>query len=228
MDDAGFVAGLFSGLAVWAVSGAVLALVAVVRQRRARRREIISLVNRAHAVMFSAMGERLFDEAWIADSDRPLREVKKQYDDLTAQALNLFEPAESDVAFWCAVELYAGWRSPLHGIMEAGLPREANQDGMRIVDPGSMWQPWELPRVELLAEWANVTWPWDYGSRRGPAYGTLGSPGDRARHELVPPNSDVNGDMLTAYANLLTPPNWEPSPRRARELRKMFPPSVEA
>lgn len=224
---AAFNGGLWSGIAVWAVSAAVVGLIAVVRKRRARWREVISLMNRAHAVAFSAIDERLYEDAWVEDSALPLRDAKARYDELTAQALNLFEPAEADVAFWCAVELYAGWRSPLHGLAEAGLPRERNADGTVLLDNGSMWQPYELPRVKMLADWANVVWPWDTGSARGPAYATLATPGDRGRHNIVPPNSDVNGDMLLAYANLIRPPEFDATGRRARELRKMFPHELE-
>lgn len=220
--EASFLGGLFSGAAVWVVSAVLLALVAVVRRRRARRREIIALVNRAHAVVFSAMDEGLFDDAWVAASSEPLREAKTRYDDLSAQALNLFEPAESDVAFWCAVELYAGWRSPTQALVEEGLPRQRMADGTRILDPGSLRRLWALPRAELLAQWANVVWPWDRGNWRGPAYGSLSTPGDSSRHNIVIPNSDTNGDMLRPYATLIRPPNWNPSFLRARQLERMF------
>lgn len=165
--EASFLGGLFSGAAVWVVSAVLLAFVSVVRRRRARRREIIALVNRAHAVAFSAMGEGLFDDAWVAASAEPLREAKIRYDDLSAQALNLFEPAESDVAFWCAIELYAGWISPFQALVEEGVPRERRADRTRILDPGSLRRLWTLPRAELLASWANVMWPWTTATGEG-------------------------------------------------------------
>ncbi|MEU4015815.1 hypothetical protein AB0E56_11175 [Microbacterium sp. NPDC028030] len=212
-----------AGVAVWIVTGALVWAVGLVRARRRRRREIIALVNRAHAIAHSAVSIGLYDQSWIAGSDAPLREAKARYDDLTAQALNLFEPRETDVAFWCAVELYAGWLSPLEELERRGVPRKKPKGGGTLVSFDSLDWGWVLPRAELLADWANVLWPWDVGSARGPEYATRYTAGDRSRHGLVAPNSDDSGDMLRAYANLVRPPRWQPSKRRARQLKRMFP-----
>lgn len=211
-----------AGFGVWVLTAALAWSFGLVRARRRRRREIISLVTRAHNVAQSALDQGAYERAWIEKSELPLREARMRYDDLSSQALNLFEPAETEVAFWCAVELYAGWRSPLEWLEDIDAPRRRVHDDWPLLG-SSLAEAWELPRPQLLADWANVRWPWDVGSIRGPQYAMITGPGDRRRHALVPPNTDVNTDMVLAYANVISPPKWQPGAWQARNLRKMFP-----
>ncbi|MDQ1172940.1 hypothetical protein QE430_001247 [Microbacterium testaceum] len=179
-------------------------------------------MGRAVALQARAVNDGRFDRAWIQDSEGPLSKVREKYDDLTAQALDLFEPGEEVVAFWTAAEFYAGWYAPLQFLRAIGTPRKASQDGWPLLTTNDLSGGWMAARPAELAAWAQVRWPWDRRNARGPRYADLFSAGDRSRHETVVPNSDVNVDMLRAFIHYLPSDGGGPfKPPSAREERRL-------
>jgi hypothetical protein len=132
--------------------------------------------------------------------------MRQRYDDLTIEVFSWFERGEEDVAYWVAVEFYAGWAEPTYSLYERGVPHLQEPGGWPHLTIESMgsgrpggWQP---PRGEMLIGWAN--------NKEGPRYGELFSSGDHSRHHIVTPNGDVNSDMLL-------PPLWTLA-KRERDL----------
>lgn len=214
--------GVIGGALVSMLVGVTGWLTRTVVKRRARRRQIISLMGRAVALQARAINDGRFDRTWIENSSEPLASAHETYDDLTAQALDLFEPGEEVVAMWTAVEFYAGWSDPFHYLSDTGTPRKNPGDGLRLLTTNSLAGGWVAPRPQLLADWARVRWPWDRGSARGPRYADLFTAGDMTRHHIVIPNSDVNVDMLRpfiAYLNRESSNPWRtPSKRETERL----------
>lgn len=217
-----FWAPLVVGLLLWIVAEGVRSWWGRVKTRRDRRRSIISLMGRAVAVQARAIDDGEFDEAYVQDSSRPLGKARARYDDLTAQALDLFEPGEEVVAFWTAAEFYGGWFSPLQWLRDTRVPREGG--GGPLLDSGSLHQGWFQARPQLLAAWAQDGRPWHTGNARGPRYADSFTAGDRSRHNVVIPNSDVNSDMLRPFVLYLggRSPWAKPSRREAARLNRMF------
>src|SRR5690606_6956069 len=114
------------------------------------------------------------------------------------------------VAFWTMVELHAGWQAPLYHAYETGVPRSPRDDGQPLIAPDGNGPGWSPPRPLELVAWARPRWVWDRRNARGPMYGFLGAPGDRERHNIVIPNSDVNVEMLTPWilARSWKGPTW--------------------
>lgn len=215
---------LVVGLVLWVLAEGARSWWLVVGGRAKRRRQIISLMGRAVAVESRAMNDGQFDEAWISNSERALAESRSTYDDLTAQALDLFEPGEEVVALWTAAEFYAGWYSPLQALRHDNVPRERSANGGNLLHTSSLYRQWVFARPAELAAWARVRWPWDRGNARGPRYADLHTPGDRSRHDIVVPNSDVNADMLMPYVLLLASPWSKLSDRETKRLSSKYPP----
>lgn len=217
-----FWAPLVVGLLLWIVAEGVRSWWGRVKTRRDRRRLIISLMGRAVAVQARAIDDGAFDQSYIQDSSKPLAKARARYDDLTAQALDLFEPGEEVVAFWTAAEFYGGWFSPLQWLRDTDTPRDP--EGGRLLDRGGMGDGWSQARPQFLAAWAQDGRPWNTGNARGPRYADLFTAGDRSRHNVVIPNSDVNSDMLRPFVLYLGGRSpWEtPSRREAARLERMF------
>lgn len=160
-----------------------------------------------------------------------LEEIHERYDDLAAQALDLFEPREEVVAMWTAVELYAGWEAPFYEMDARGVPRESGEMGFVVVPPeGAYFGP---ARPQELADWAQVRWPWDRGNARGPRYAEMEGPGDRGRHLMVRPNSEAPPGMLWPFVLYLADKNGRSgskfppmSEREKSRLERMFPPDL--
>jgi hypothetical protein len=192
----GVIAGLLGGALLSVVAAGVRARIELVSARTSRRRRILSIMGRGDALLFRGLRDGVFDEQiHDAKSDR-FEAMRKEYDDLTVQALELFEPGEERVAFWTMVEFYAGIADPLlFGFaLKERLPAGAS---VRLNTMGGSWgddglgevDGFRLPRVEMLADWV--------GGGLGPLYGTFEHPeGDSERHRVVPPNTDVIQDML--------------------------------
>ncbi|MEV4669905.1 hypothetical protein [Microbacterium sp. LWO12-1.2] len=219
------------GLCLFVLAEVVRVWWTSISARRARRRQIISLMGRAVALQSRAIDDGKFDRAYMAESERPLARVRARYDDLTAQALDLFEEGEEVVAFWTAAEFYGGWFSPLEALQAQGTPRSKNKQNLRLVATSDLARAWAPARPEELSEWARVQWPWDRGNRRGPRYATNGTPGDQTRHTVVVPNSDVNADMLRPFILYLkdgASPFDAPSARETRRLDEKYTSENEA
>ena len=207
---------LIVGIALWLITGWVRACIQWSRARKARRRKIVSLLGRARSITFRAIRDGLYEDAFIANSTTPLDPARREYDDITVAALDLFVRGEEEVAFWTAAELYAGFWDPLEYLNNSGLPRKPHPEGWQLIPfeaDGEAWVEDErgervesagyiLPRSNRLAGWAE-------GKDPGPRYGHMFRPGDTLRHNLVHPNSDVNMDMLL-------PPLWNGWGRRPR------------
>ncbi|MDR7188147.1 hypothetical protein J2Y46_000963 [Microbacterium sp. BE35] len=182
--------------------------------------------GRAVSLQSRAIDDGHFDQAPIQNSARPLAKVRAKYDDLTAQALDLFEPGEEIVAFWTAAEFYAGWYSPLETLEAIEVPRAADPDGWRLLSTADLTRGWALAQPQELAEWAHVRWPWDQGNARGHRYATSDTPGDTTRHSIVVPNSDVNSDILRPLVLYLSESSRAsfapPSPRESRRLERNY------
>lgn len=220
MSDAWFSlfwAPLLVGVLLWLAADAVRAGLNRRKARRERRLRIIGALNRADAMVFRAARDGQYVRSWTEKSLEPLRRVQERYDDLVVETLDLFEMGEEDVAFWVAVELYAGFLEPLYWLdahaeefgQDGGAPYlNFEVRGMRLPDG------WTPPRADMLLEWA--------GGGKGPRYGDLFTSGDHARHLVVIPNSDVNLGMLR-------PPIWilaRSAKAGGRASRKQDPPSA--
>jgi hypothetical protein len=213
---------LLVGLALWLLAEAARWWFGSVAGTRARRRKIISLMGRAVALQARAINDGRFDRAWIESSDRSLSKVREKYDDLTAQALDLFEPGEQVVAFWTAAEFYAGWYAPTEFLRATAVPRKKATDGWPLLSTSDLSGGWMAARPAELAAWAQVRWPWDRGNARGPRYADHFSAGDKSRHESVVPNSDVNVDMLRPFILYLPNEHGGPfEPPSKREERRL-------
>lgn len=221
LDWSNFWAPLCVGVLLWLLAEACRAWLSRVGRRQARRRKIISLMGRAAAVQERAIREGDFDLAYSKDSRAPLAVARAQYDDLTARALDLFEPGEEVVAFWTAAEFYASWHAPTQRLREINAPRDPK--GRKLRDYG-LDRGWVPARPELLAEWAQDRRPWNTGNERGPRYADRLGAGDRTRHNIVIPNSDVNVDMMRPFILYLDGAAvWrKPSRREEAHLRRMF------
>ncbi|MGW9111690.1 hypothetical protein [Microbacterium sp. NPDC055683] len=213
-----FWAPLMVGFILWTAAEGVRWWFSQVAQRRARRRRVISLMGRAHAVAFRAIRDGVFDRAYASGAIDTTSAERTQYDDLAAEALDLFEVGEEAVAMWTAVEFYAGWTGPFFQAHADGVPRELPERG-RIFSVQAPMNRWQLARPTELADWADVMWPWDRGNARGPRYGHASAIGDTTRHEVVTPNSDANGDILRPWVLLHGGDPW-PKPSR-REMRRL-------
>lgn len=225
MDDNVFaliVAPLAVGLVLFLLAETVRHWLSTVGERRRRRRQIISLMARAVALQARAIDDRRFDRAYIENSAEPLSATRQKYDDLTAQALDLFEPGEDVVAFWTAVEFHAGWADPLHFLLDRDTPREDPGPNGYLLTTNNLAGGWRAARPELLAQWAQVKWPWDKGNARGPRYADIHTAGDISRHHIVIPNSDVNADMLRPFVWYIrtpkTSPFRTPTPKETKRL----------
>lgn len=193
------------GVLLWLAADWWRATQARKSEKLARRRRIVSLVGRARALAFRAIRDRLYEDAYITSSLKHLADVRREYDDITIEALDLFVEGEEEVAFWTAVELYAGFLDPLDYLEQMGTPRGRNPKGWPLLAPdaegemtsgdGPMQRSgYLLPRAERLVGWASMKDP-------GPRYGDLLREGDKLRHNIVRPNSDGSTDMLR-------PPIW--------------------
>jgi hypothetical protein len=207
---------LISGLVLWFIQDWIRYGYWLSRSRKARRRRIVSLLGRAHSITFRAIRDRLYEEAFLTSSTKPLETVKREYDDITVAALDLFERGEEDVAFWTAVEFHAGFWDPLMFLEDREAPRIPDPKGWPLIPfeaEGESWLEDErgkrvesagyiLPRSHRLSGWAE-------GKDPGPRYGHMFRPGDTLRHNIVPPNSDLNMEMLL-------PPLWTGWGKRSR------------
>jgi len=213
MDDNVFaliVAPLAVGLVLFLLAEIVRLWLSTVGERRKRRRQIISLMARAVALQARAINDGRFDRAYVENSTEPVSAVREKYDDLTAQALDLFEPGEDVVAFWTAVEFHAGWDDPLSYLREKATPRKDPGPNGYLLTTNNLSGGWRAARPELLAQWAQVRRPWDRGNARGPRFADAHSAGDRTRHHIVIPNSDVNADMLRPFIWYIRTPKTSP------------------
>ena len=221
-----FWAPLAVGLILFLLAETVRLWWTAVGARPPRPPAIISLMGRAVALQARAIDDGRFDQAYIERSFRPLSKAREKYDDLTAQALDLFEVGEEVVAFWTAAEFYAGWYSPFEWLTATRTPREPRESGEPLLSTNDLTPGWSPARPEELASWAQVRWPWDRGNSRGPRYGDLWSPGDKTRHAVVIPNSDVNVDMLRPFILYLPNPSGgpfkPPSKREAARLKRRY------
>lgn len=221
------IVGLLVGLVLWLLAEGVRAWVRTVSRRRVRRRHIISLIGRAVALQARAINSGRIENAWVTNTMESLEELHERYDDLSAQALDLFETGEEVVAMWTAVELYAGWEAPFLSMDARRIPRESGPTGL-VPDPpeGICLDP---ARPQELAEWAQVRWPWDRGSARGPRYAEMFGPGDLGRHLMVRPNSESPPGMLWPFVLYLADKNGRSafpriSNRERRRLERLYPP----
>lgn len=223
--------GFAGGALVSLVAAFVGWLVSAVVKRKARRRQIISLMARAVALQARAINDGRFDRAYVENSTDPVSAVREKYDDLTAQALDLFQPGEDVVAFWTAVEFHAGWADPLSYLREKGTPREDPGPGGYLLTTNHLAGGWRAARPELLAQWAQVRWPWDRGNARGPRYADIHTAGDRTRHHIVIPNSDVNADLLKPFIWYIRTPKTDPfrtpTPAETKRLDEEWEPRNE-
>ena len=192
------------------------------RDRIARRWQIVSIMGQATALLQRAVRDGQYEQAWIADSGSPLAAVLERYDDLTVEALTLFTPGEFEVAFWAAVEFYAGFLDPLLLLESYATPRQPSADGFPLLSrdgegpsraewlegygPAGMLS-YTFPRSADLLDWAR-------GRGKGPRFaGDVFNPGgDDYRHYLVKPNSGVPGGMIL-------PPAWLYKQPRPNDLR---------
>lgn len=193
-----FWAPLAVGAILWIAAEGVRSLIvmpAVLRRRR--RRQIITLMGRAESLMARAVRDGLYDEAWLENDLSVLDGLRARYDDLTSETLDLFERGEKDVAFWAAVEFYAGFYDPIQMLCDLETPREKRADGQPLLRP--LWG-WDGPRADLLIPWADRWWPWVRGNSKGPVFGDLTTgKGDGFRHDVVRPNTEVPPDMLLPF-----------------------------
>ncbi|MFJ6680235.1 hypothetical protein ACIQLK_14060 [Microbacterium sp. NPDC091382] len=191
-----FWAPLSVGVGLWLAAEAFRAVRGSIASRRRRRMQIVTLMGRAENLVVRAVRDGLYEEAWISNTSEPLARVREQYDDLTVEALALFEEREGAVSYWAAVEFYAGFEEPLRYLEITNTPRrrERNAPLLHPSQAGVLWYP---PRPALLVYWAKRRWLWVRGNEGGPWFGDMHSEGgDKSRHQAVTPNSCGPGDIL--------------------------------
>ncbi|GAA3625925.1 hypothetical protein GCM10022200_05350 [Microbacterium awajiense] len=225
-----FWAPLAVGVLLWIVAEGVRWVLATVRQRRLRRWKIVSLMGQAEALCLRAIRDGVMDAGYVSHGAQGFAQVRDRYDDLTAEALDLFQRGEEEVAFWAAVEFYAGWWSPHVLAEKLGVPRLHPTDGTLIfqvsertvlgagVDETGSPVSWTLARPDELVDWADVMWPWERGNAWGPRFGDLVTPADSSRHDIVTPNSDSAPDMLRPFILRIGSAFGEVSAREKRRL----------
>ncbi|WP_148060321.1 MULTISPECIES: hypothetical protein [unclassified Rathayibacter] len=208
-----FWAPLFVGLLLWLVAEGVRAIWRLLVIRRlekiARREKIVSALGQARNITFRAVRDGLYEKAWVSESLQPLDETRRRYDDLTEQTLSLFREDEVDVAFWTAVEFYAGFIDPLYSL-DQFHERNSKPNGfprLAMEAEGTLKGGYVLPRPEMLLGWSKL-------KEEGPRFGMQGIVGDATRHRIVTPNSDSSMDMIL-------PPVW--TWRRQQGHRAIWP-----
>ncbi len=151
---------------------------------------------RAVALQARAINDGRFDRAYIEDSTDPVSAVRETYDGFDAQALDLFEPGEDVVAFWVAVEFHAGWDDPL-SVLPPGEGHAARGPRPRglLLTTNHLAGGLANGAARVAGPVGTVKWPWDRGNARGPRFADAHTAGDRTRHHIVIPNSDVNADI---------------------------------
>lgn len=194
------------GVVLWGIAEWVRFISTRRRDNRRRRRQIVSNLVRADLLLKNAMRDGSYDDAYIADSMRPLARLRDRYEQLTAETLDLFEPGEEHVAFWVSVEFYAAFHDPLVRMKDGGVDRERRADGVPLAHPHGNY--YLAPRHDMLLEWS--LW-----RAIGPNYGHRFQMGDRARHNVVVPNSD-------SAVGLLRPPIWLDAARSFAPPRRRF------
>lgn len=191
--SAGIVAGVVGGAALGLISAAISAWSRHVTERRLRRRRIVSLLGRAQTLAFRAVRDGIYEAEYFGAGGERFETFRQEFDQLTVEALDLFEPGEEDVAFWTSAEFYGGFWDPLYFLRESKAVKDGDWPLLPIEAEGSTEYGYILPRPNELVGWAER-------NHAGPFYGDLvsGVDGDRTRHRVVRPNSDVNMDMIRA------------------------------
>jgi hypothetical protein len=183
------------GVALYIVAEAVRGMwrFSVVRraETQARRARIVGGLAQAKNITFRAVRDGLYEESFLANSMQPLAETRRRYDDITEMTLALFREDEGLVAEWTAVEFYAGFLDPLYALEHLGV-RAPDPEGFPLLPleaEGSLSNGYVLPRPDMLLGWSKM-------KTKGPKYGNAETAGDATRHRIVPPNTDVNMDMI--------------------------------
>lgn len=178
--------------------------------RRRRRREILVILAQCSDLVYENVRNGKVAAQWAKPNDPFIQDLSKKYWKLGTKALSLFEIREQVVARWTEVELHAGLVGFFHLLEDHEIPRRtapAQQflNGHLCDGPGPDGRfEYGPPRPSMLAEWAELR-------SYGPIYGSLETPGDESRHQIVLPNSDVETPERLS-------PVHELSPRGARLL----------
>lgn len=224
----GIFAGLASGISVGSLTGIVRARQDERRARTARRKKIMSLLAQAKMLAFRALRDRVYENQYFSRRDTDeYKAFRKEYDDLTAEALGLFEPGEWTVAQWTQIEFYAGFHDFFYFARETGIKRKLcgsmvvgpdAEGAYSVEDNGDIHlHGFVFPRPEKLAAWVD-------GESSGPRYGDLIDypEGERIRHRVVPPNTDVAWDMLTSPVGYIEGAREAEESRRAEAQSKRW------
>lgn len=171
-----------------------------------RRRQIVSLMARADSLI-----EREIVRGGYNTGKRGHQlAVSSEYQDITVQALAMFEWGEEQVALWAAMEFAAAIDAPAYAL---SLARERTAridwpalevgqsdmfDGVTGPALGPMGIPYLKVRYVMLSRWAEL-------KGKGPRYANMigATSGDRARHYAFPAQSDSISRIELPYIWLL-------------------------